>query len=114
MREYTTCQPHKVLNNKTPASVHVRSQKEYSSKITPWDYPREYQVQRVCKSGAICWDSDTWVMVAAPLIGKDIGLFELGNAIWRVFFRGKLLGYLDERIMRINDVQGRSIRYNEV
>ena len=46
-------------------------------------------------------------MVATPLIGKDIGLFELGNGIWRVFFRGKLLGYLDERIMRINDIQGR-------
>jgi len=114
VKEYNTYRPHKALNNKTPASVHVRSQKEYSSKAISWDYPKEYNVYRVCKNGAIRWGSENWIMVSTPLIGKDIGLFELGNAIWRVFFRGKLLGYLDERIMRINDVQGRSIRYNKV
>jgi len=31
------------------------------------------------------------------LIDKHIGLEELGNGIWRVFFRSELLGYLDEK-----------------
>ncbi len=114
VREYNSYRPHKALNNKTPASVHTRSQKEYSSKVIPWEYPKEYKVYRVYKNGAIRWGSEHWIMVATPLIGKDIGVFELGNGIWRVFFRGKLLGYLNEKVMRINDVQGRSIRYNKV
>ena len=101
MKEYNTFRPHKALGNKTPASVHIRSEREYSSKIVPWDYPIGFSVRRVFRNGAIRWGSDNWIMVATPLIGRDIGLEELGNGIWRVYFRSKLLGYLDEHILRI-------------
>lgn len=110
VKEYNTFRPHQSLGNKTPASVHVRSNKEYSSKIISWDYPSNLQVLRVFKNGAIRWGSDNWVMVSTALIDKYIGLEELGNGIWRVFFRSKLLGYLDEKTLRIQDVKGRSIR----
>jgi len=46
-------------------------------------------------------------MVTTPLIGKCIGLYELDNGIWRVFFRNKLLGYLDEKTLHIHDYKGR-------
>jgi hypothetical protein len=39
-----------------------------------------------------------------------VGLEELDNGLWRVFFRGKLLGYLDERTLRIEDELGRTKR----
>ena len=110
VNEYNTYRPHKALGNLTPASVHVRSNLEYSPEVIPWDYPREYSVSRVYKNGAIRWGSDHWIMVATPLIGKDIGLMELGNGIWRVFFRSKLLGYLDEKCFRIQDEKGRTKR----
>jgi len=110
VKEYNTFRPHQALGNKTPASVHVRSDREYSSKIIPWDYPTNLQVRRVFKNGAIRWGSEKWVMVSTALIDKHIGLEELGNGIWRVFFRSKLLGYLDEKNLRIQDVKGRSIR----
>jgi len=110
VNEYNTYRPHKALGNLTPASVHVRSNREYSPEVMPWDYPREYSVSRVYKNGAIRWGSDHWIMVATPLIGRDIGLLELGNGIWRVFFRSKLLGYLDEKCLRIQDEKGRTKR----
>lgn len=97
VKEYNTFRPHQSLGNKTPASVHVRSNREYSSKIITWDYPANLQVRRVFKNGAIRWGSDNWVMVSTALIDKHIGLEELGNGIWRVSFRSKLLGYLDEK-----------------
>lgn len=106
-KEYNTFRPHKALGNRTPASVHIHSEREYSSKIMPWDYPSTFSVRRVFRNGAIRWDSYNWIMVATPLIGRDIGLEELGNGIWRVYFRSKLLGYLDERILRIQDIKGR-------
>jgi hypothetical protein len=43
-------------------------------------------------------------------MGKDIGLEELANGIWRVYFRCKLLGYLDEHTLRIQDLKGRNKR----
>jgi len=110
VKEYNTFRPHQSLGNKTPASVHAPSSKEYSSKIISWDYPYNLQVRRVYKNGAIRWGSSNWVMISTALIDKQIGLEELGNGIWRVFFRSKLLGYLDEKTLRIQDVKGRSIR----
>jgi hypothetical protein len=108
VHEYNTVRPHKALDNKTPASVHIKSDRSFSNRIEPWDYPSDFTVRRVFKNGAIRWDSDNWVMVSTPLIGKDIGLYELGNGIWRVYFRNKLLGHLDETSLRINDLNERS------
>jgi len=106
IKEYNTFRPHQALGNKTPASVHVRSEREYSSKIVPWDYPNAFLVRRVFTNGAIRWGSHNWIMVSTALMGKDIGLEELANGIWRVYFRCKLLGYLDEHILRIQDIRG--------
>jgi len=110
IHEYNTFRPHQSLGNKTPASVHVRSEREYKEKVTSWDYPKTFNVRRVYKNGAIRWGSEHWIMVSTALIDKDIGLEELGNGIWRVFFRCKLLGYLDEKTYRIQDEKGRSKR----
>ncbi|HUZ18788.1 MAG TPA: hypothetical protein VMV68_10395 [Spirochaetia bacterium] len=49
-------------------------------------------------------------MVSSCLAEKYVGLQELGNGIWRVFYRHKLLGYLDEKTLRIEDEQGRTKR----
>jgi len=110
IKEYNTFRPHNALGNKTPASVHIRSEREYSSKVIPWDYSNGFLVRRIFRNGAIRWGSDNWIMVSTALIGKDIGLEELANGIWRVYFRCKLLGYLDEHILRIQDIKGRNKR----
>jgi transposase InsO family protein len=107
VQEYNFYRPHNALGNKTPASVHVHSQREYRPYVEPWDYPSGFAVRRVFRNGAIRWGSDAWIMVSTALIGKDIGLEELGNGIWRVYFRSKLLGYLDEEQHRIQDINGR-------
>lgn len=38
---------------------------------------------------------------------------EPSNGIWRVVFRQKLLSYLDEETLRIEDEQGRDKGYRE-
>jgi transposase InsO family protein len=106
IEEYNNYRPHKALNNQTPASVHIHSPREYFSKVSPWDYPREFQVRRVYANGCIRWGAYNWIMVSTALIQKDIGLEELGNGIWRVYFRNKLLGYLEEQRLRIQDLKG--------
>lgn len=51
-------------------------------------------------------------MVATSLIGKHVGLEELGDGLWRVYYRNKLLDYLDEKKLRIMDELGRLKRNN--
>ncbi|MGL6015529.1 MAG: integrase core domain-containing protein [Selenomonadaceae bacterium] len=111
VKEYNTIRPHEALGQKTPASVHVRSKREYNVSVTHWEYPNNVYVRRVYKNGCIRWGSDHWVMVATPLIDKEIGLMELGNGIWRIFFRNKFLGYLNEKNLHIQGVTGHPMHY---
>jgi len=107
IKDYNEYQPHKALDNKTPRSIYRRSDRIYTDKIECWDYQGTFEIKRVLKNGAIRWGNDNWIMVATPLIGKDIGLEEIGDGLFRVYFRFKLLGYLDVKKLRIQDIQGR-------
>jgi hypothetical protein len=42
VREYNNYRPLEALGNKTPASVHVHSEREYNPVVSHWDYPREF------------------------------------------------------------------------
>lgn len=110
--EYNHIRPHAALELETPASVHTYSRRQYPEKIEEWVYPSYCQVRRVCRNGALRWRSTKWVMVSTTLIEKDVGLEELGEGIWRVFYRQKMLGYFDEKTLRIQDEKGRLKRNN--
>ena len=53
------------------------------------------------------WGYNKWVVVSSTLIEKYVGLEELVRGKWRVYYRDTLLGYLDERTLRIQDDLGR-------
>ena len=107
VNEYNHERPHAALGLETPEAVHVRSRREYRERIKEWIYPDCCQVRRVCRNGALRWRSTKWVMVATRLIEKNVGLEEIGDGIWRVYFRQKMLGYFDETTLRIQDERGR-------
>ncbi len=110
--EYNYGRPHAALELETPGSVHEYSPREYKEKVKEWIYPKECEVRRVTKNGALRWKSTKWVMVSTTLKEKYVGLEEMGNGFWRVYFRQKLLGYLDEKKLRIMDELGRLKRNN--
>lgn len=105
--EYNNVRPHRALGLKTPGALHEYSPRPYKEKIDEWVYPRECEVRRVTKNGALRWQSTKWVMVSTSLIDKYVGLEELGNGVWRIYFRQKMLGYFDEKSLRIMDEIGR-------
>jgi hypothetical protein len=46
------------------------------------------------------WRSYYWVYLTAALKGKYVGVLDMGNGIWRVFYRSVFLGYFDEKHLR--------------
>ncbi len=50
----------------------------------------------VTKSGAIRWRSYYWVYLSRALTGKYVAALEIGNDVWKVFFRNVLLGYFNQ------------------
>ena len=110
--EYNYIRPHKALNNETPGSIHEYSPRPFKEKIEEWVYPDYCEIRRVTKNGALRWGTRQWVMVATSLKNKYVGLEELGNGIWRIYFRQKMLGYFHEKELRVMDELGRIKRNN--
>jgi hypothetical protein len=47
---------------------------------------------------------NTWLFVTTALMGKYVGLEELGNGIYRMYFREFLLGYVDMKELNVHDI----------
>ena len=69
-------------------------------------YPDRFEVRYVSGNGGIRWNRD-WVNVSTVCIGEYIGLEEIDNGIWNVYFGPLKLGRFNERHMRIEDQYGR-------
>jgi len=100
VKEYNHIRPHESLGMKTPAVIHDFSTRPYLERIPQFDYNTKYKVLKVTKNGSIRWKSYYWVYISAALMGKHVGIEELGNGIWRVYYRNVFLGYFNENKLR--------------
>jgi hypothetical protein len=100
VKEYNHVRPHEALGMETPASAHSFSARPFPEKITNFDYDSEMKVLMVTQNGSMRWGAYNWVYLTAALKGKYVGALEMGNGIWRVFYRNVFLGYFDEKELR--------------
>ena len=68
-----------------------------------------FEVRYVSANGGIRWNS-RWVNVSTVCVGEYVGLEEIDDGIWTVYFGPLRLGRLSERHMRIEDEYGRLYR----
>jgi transposase InsO family protein len=108
--EYNEDRPHEALDQQTPASIYQVSAREMPDKVPPLDYPDRFEVRYVSANGGIRWNSD-WVNVSIVCAGEYVGLEEIDDGIWNVYFGMLKLGRLHERHMRIEDAYGRLQRH---
>jgi putative transposase len=101
-QEFNAVRPHEALKQATPASVYSPSSTKLPRRIKSLDYPSHYEVRVVSTNSGIRWKSQ-WVSVTRLLAGKRIGLEEVGEGLWDVWFGPIWLGRLDERLWRIVD-----------
>jgi len=109
-KDFNHIRPHEALDQEVPASVYRPSPRPMPSKLPPLEYPDRYEVRYVSANGGIRWNSQ-WVNVSITCIGEYIGLEEIDDGIWNVYFGALRLGRLDERNMRIEDAYGRPFRH---
>ena len=108
--EFNHERPHEALDQQTPGSVYRPSPREMPRKLPPLEYPDRFEVRYVSANGGIRWRSD-WVNVSIVCAGEYVGLEEIDNGIWNVYFGPLKLGRLLERHMRIEDEYGRLKRH---
>lgn len=104
--EYNFDRPHETLEGKYPSQVYKPSLKEYPSKIPTVEYPRHFEVRLISANKCLSWKQRA-IPVSSLLIHEYIGLEEIMDGIWAVYFSWKRLGFLDEKRMCIIDDLGR-------
>ena len=84
---------------------------EMPNKLPPLEYPDRFEVRYVSANGGIRWNR-RWVNVSIVCVGEYVGLEEIDDGIWEVYFGPLKLGRLNERRMLIEDELGRLKRHN--
>jgi putative transposase len=108
-RIYNNERPHEGLGLETPAAVYQTSARPFPERPRPLEYPAHYEVRRVSGDSTIRWNSRK-VFVSFLLHGHDVGLEQINDGVWSVFFGPVHLGWLDEADFRIMDVEGQKRR----
>lgn len=111
-QEYNHIRPHEALKLETPASVYQASPRAYPKKVPALEYPAHFETRYVSYNGGIRWNCD-WVNVSITCAGQWIGLEEIDNGIWNVYFGPVKLGRLIEEQMRIEDEAGKLWRHKK-
>lgn len=109
--EFNEERPHEALDQETPASVYRPSPREMPNKLPPLQYPDRFEVRYVSANGGIRWNNG-WMNVSIVCAGEYVGLEEIDDGVWNVYFGPLKLGRLLERHRRIEDGYGRLKRHN--
>ena len=109
-KEFNDERPHEALDMATPASLYVPSSREMPNRLPPLEYPDRFEVRYVSYNGGIRWNKG-WVNVSITCAGEYVGLEEIDDGVWNVYFGPLKLGRLLERHMRIEDAYGRLKRH---
>lgn len=104
--EFNHERPHEALDQETPASVYEPSRRKMPNKLPPLEYPDRFELRYVSANGGIRWNKG-WINVSIVCAGENVGLEEIDDGIWNVYFGPLKLGRLHERHIRIEDEYGR-------
>ena len=106
-KKYNTYRPHEAWDDDKPVNHYSRSLREYPERIEPYVYPDHFILKNVTKNGAFRWPGDKWVYVSTSIPNQYVGLEELDDGFYCVWYCNVKLGYLDESKLRIEDDLGR-------
>jgi putative transposase len=104
-REFNFERPHEAIALETPAARYQPSPRPYPTKLPPLEYPAHFETRYVSHNGGIRWNC-AWVNVSITCAGEYVGLEEIDNGIWNLYFGPLRLGRLMEEQMRIEDAYG--------
>jgi putative transposase len=101
--------PHEALDMDLPTNLYTVSPRPMPSKLLSPEYPDRFERRLVSANGGIRWKR-TFVNVTSALIGEYVGLEEIAEGQWDVYYGTLRLGRFHERLMRIEDCMGKLVR----
>ena len=100
-REYNEERPHESLGGESPAAYWRPSTRPYPQTMPEPEYAGHFEKRLVSNAGCIRFKKHV-VFVSQALKQEWIGLEEVDDGLWSVYFYDVLLARLDEREMTLN------------
>jgi putative transposase len=103
--EYNERRPHEALDQKTPAACYQASTRAYPETLPKLEYPGYYEVRKVTHNGTVSI-RNKMVYISHLLKDESVGLEEVDDGIWRVYFGPVSIGHFNVR-----ETKGHSVPY---
>jgi transposase InsO family protein len=94
--EYNTERPHEGIGMQRPQDLYRRSPRPYPSRLPPLEYPGHFELRRPNSRGAFRWQGQR-LFISEVLHAETVGLEEVDDGLWSIYFGPVLLGRYDER-----------------
>lgn len=94
--EYNRERPHEGIGLQTPDKLYVASTRPFPLVVSEMTYPDDMTLRRVKAQGDISWKG-RHVYLSETLAGEVIGLRQLDEQLWDIFFANLLLARLDSK-----------------
>jgi putative transposase len=106
---YNEIRPHESLGMKSPQSVYRKSEREWKGQLGELEYPGYFQKVLVNHNGTIWLDGQN-VYLGYLLRGQEVGMSEIEEGQWVVYFGPVLLGYLKKGASGEVQFQGTTVK----
>ena len=94
--EYNRQRPHEALGNRKPAEVYRQSARQYPSRLPELEYPAGAELRWVSQQGSVKWKRQRTFL--SEVLGREaVGLVEVDEELFEVYYGPLLLGWLDGR-----------------
>lgn len=98
--EFNHVRPHEALGDRPPCEFYRCSNRPYPSRLPPIEYPGHFELRRVHHTGDFKWQSRA-LFLSSVLAGETIGLEEVEDGVWSIYFTSHLLARFDEHVGRL-------------
>lgn len=88
--------PHEALGQKRPSTIYTPSTRPYPESLPPIEYPGHLEIRKVDDRGTIRWKNEK-LFLSHTLNGEFVGLEEIDDGAWSLFYGSTLLARFDER-----------------
>jgi transposase InsO family protein len=97
---YNNERPHEALGQKRPTTIYRPSPRPYPTSLPPIEYPGHLETRKISHNGLMRWKVDR-IFTSKTLAGEYVGLEEIDDGIWSLYYGPVLLARFDEREMRL-------------
>ncbi len=111
LHEFNTVRPHEALSMDVPINFYKASLRSFPNRLPDIEYPSHFRVEKSYPNGVVSLGHTQWY-ISGCLRNEFVGLEEIDDDVWKVYFGPIALGILDGQnaIQRKNRNFGNMVR----